>query len=303
VRLTLLSGTAFFCFHATAGAEVMPLWLCASLPPFGCGAACTRRHTCVDEGSDTLRAIRIIAACAAVLMAGAAAAQNRGPQAAPATPYQPVAITLPQPMTDASFEAMRKQLGEAAQRKDRAAMTRLVVAKGFFWDRGDGNAADKRKSGFDNLSAALGLANKEGAGWDILSGYAEDPDASPSPDHPGAMCAPANPTFDGRAFDDLIKTTNTDPTEWGYPVSAGLEVHATARANGPVIDKLGLHFVRIMPESTSDQPSYMRIATPSGKTGYVTIDSIAPIGYDKICYIKEGGAWKVGGYIGGGEPQ
>ena len=47
----------------------------------------------------------------------------------------------------------------------------------------------------------------------------------------------------------------------------------------------------------------MRIATPSGKPGYVTIDSIAPIGNDQICYVKEGGAWKIGGYIGGGEPQ
>ncbi len=250
-----------------------------------------------------LRAIRLIAACTAVLIAGSAAAQNRGQQPAPATPYKPVAIVLPQPTTDASFEAMRKQLGEAAERKDRAAMARLVVAQGFFWDRENGNAADKRKSGFDNLSAALGLANKEGAGWDMLSGYAEDPAASPSPDHKGAMCAPADPAFDAQAFDELIRTTNTDPTEWGYPVSAGLEVHATAQANGPVIDKLGLHFVRIMPESASEQPSYMRIATPSGKTGYITINSIAPIGNDQICYVKEGGAWKIGGYIGGGEPQ
>ena len=80
-----------------------------------------------------------------------------------------MAITLPQPMTDPSFEAMRKQLGEAAQRKDRAAMARLVVAQGFFWQRENRNAADKRKSGFDNLAAALGLNNKEGAGWDILT--------------------------------------------------------------------------------------------------------------------------------------
>ena len=71
----------------------------------------------------------------------------------------------------------------------------------------------------------------------------------------------------------------------------------------PVIDKLGLHFVRIMPETASDPPSYMRIATPSGKTGYVSINSIAPIGNDQICYVKDGGAWKIGGYIGGGEPQ
>jgi len=189
-------------------------------------------------------------------------------------------ITPPKPMTDESFEAMRKQLGEAAQRKDRAAMAGLVVAQGFFWQREHRNAADKRKSGFDNLSAALGLNNKEGAGWEILSGYAEDPTASPSPAHNGAMCAPAEPGFDGKELDGLIKTTHTDVTDWGYPVSAGIDVHVTAQASAPVIDRLGLHFVRIMPESASNPPSYLRIATPSGKTGYVSIDSIAPIGND-----------------------
>ena len=233
--------------------------------------------------------------------AAPAAAQNRGQP--PPAPYKPVMVTLPKPLADESFDAMRKQLGEAAQRKDRAAMARLVVAQGFFWERENRNAADKRKSGFDNLSAALGLANKEGAGWDILTGYAEDPGASPSPEHKGAMCAPADPAFDAKEFADLIKATNSDVTEWGYPVSAGLEVHATAQANGPVIDKLALHFVRIMPETASDPPSYMRIATPSGKIGYVSIDSIAPIGNDQICYVKDGGVWKIGGYIGGGEPQ
>ena len=137
----------------------------------------------------------------------------------------------------------------------------------------------------------------------MLTGYAEDPTASPSPEHKGAMCAPADPAYDGKAFDELIKTTNTDPTEWGYPVSAGIEVHATAQATGAVIDEARPHFVRIVPDTASDPPSYMRIATPGGKTGYVSIDSIAPIGNDQICYVKDGGVWKIGGYIGGGEPQ
>jgi len=257
----------------------------------------------MNAGSNALRAARLLCACAAVLMAGSAAAQNRVPPPAPAIPYKPVMITPPKPMTDESFEAMRKQLGEAAQRKDRAAMAGLVIAQGFFWQRENRKAADKRKSGFDNLSAALGLNNKEGAGWEILSGYAEDPTVSPSPAHNGALCAPAEPAFDGKELDGLLKTTHTDVTEWGYPVSAGIEVHAAAQASAPVIDKLGLHFVRIMPEAGSNPPSYLRIATPSGKTGFVSIDSIAPIGNDQLCYVMDGGAWKIGGYIGGGESQ
>jgi hypothetical protein len=261
----------------------------------------------MNAGSNAMRATRLLCACAALLMAGLApaAAQNRTkpPAPAPAAPYQPVMITPPKQMTDESFEAMRKQLGEAVQRKDRAAMALMVVAQGFFWQRENRNAADKRKSGFDNLSAALGLNNKEGAGWEILSGYAEDPTASPSPAHNGALCAPAEPAFDGKELDGLLKTTHTDVTDWGYPVSAGIDVHATAQASAPVIDRLGLHFVRIMPESASNPPSYLRIATPSGKTGYVSIDSIAPIGNDQLCYVMDGGAWKIGGYVGGGEPQ
>jgi hypothetical protein len=80
-------------------------------------------------------------------------------------------------------------------------------------------------------------------------------------------------------------------------------VHAAPQANAPTVDKLGLYFVRIVPDRASDSPSYMRITTPSGKTGFVSIDSIAPIGNDQVCYVKDGGAWKIGGYVGGGEPQ
>jgi hypothetical protein len=252
-----------------------------------------------------MRSIRFISAWAAVLIAAVApaAAQNRVQPPAAAAPYKSVTITPPKPMADESFDAMRKQLGEAAQRKDRAAMARLVVAQGFFWQRENRNAADRRKSGIDNLSAALGLNNKEGAGWEILSGYAEDPTVSPSPKHDGAICAPAEPAYDGKEFDELLKATKSEVTEWGYPVSAGIEVHGAAQANAPVIEKLGLHFVRIMPDLASDPPSYMRIATPSGKAGFVSIDSIAPIGSDQICYVKDGGVWKIGGYVGGGEPQ
>jgi hypothetical protein len=252
-----------------------------------------------------MRSIRFISAWVAVLIAALApaAAQNRVQPPAAAAPYKAVTITPPKPMADDSFDAMRKQLGEAAQRKDRAAMARLVVAQGFFWQRENRNAADRRKSGVDNLSAALGLNNKEGAGWEILSGYAEDPTASPSPKHDGAICAPAEPAYDGKELDELLKATNTDVTDWGYPVSPGIEVHGAAQATAPVIEKLGLHFVRIMPDLASDPPSYMRIAAPSGKAGFVSIDSIAPIGSDQICYVKDGGAWKIGGYVGGGEPQ
>ena len=186
-------------------------------------------------------------------------------------PYKAVAITPPTPMTDAGFESFRKQLGEAAQRKDRAALTRLVVDQGFFWDHE--NRIDKRKSSIDNLSTVLGLNNKDGVGWEILFSYADDPTASPSTAHKGAFCAPAEPAYNAQEFDDLLKTTQTDVTEWGYPVSAGIEVHAAPQATAPVIDKLGLAFVRVSPDDSAPSANYVRVVTPAGKAGYVSADA------------------------------
>ena len=229
--------------------------------------------------------------------------QGQQAQLAPPKPYKPVAIKLPEPVKDPSFEAFRKQIGEAAQKKDRAALARLVVAQGFFWDREEGEGADKKKSGIDNLAAALGLNNKDGAGWDMLNGYAQDPTASPAPDHTGSVCAPAEPSYSDQELEALLKATQTDVPEWGYPVNAGVEVRDKPQQNAPVVDKLGLTLVRVLPDSgpAAAVASYVRVVLPSGKTGYVAADAIAPLGNDQICYIKDAGGWKISGYIGGGE--
>jgi hypothetical protein len=246
--------------------------------------------------------VRLVAliggALGAALVAGAAAAQT-----APPGPYKAIAITLPQPLDDPAFEAFRKQLAAAAEKKDRAALARLVVAQGFFWERENGDGADRKKSGLDNLTAALGLGRADSAGWDMLASYADDPTAAPNPEHAGAFCAPADPAFDPKAFQALLEATRTDEGEWGYPVSDSIEVHNAPQAAAPVTGRLPLALVRVAPEATSNVPSYLRVVTPDGKAGYVSVDSIAPIGNDQICYGKAGGGWKITGYIGGGEPQ
>jgi hypothetical protein len=241
---------------------------------------------------------------AALLIAGtlAASAQNQ-PRGGPPHPYKSVTIAPPMPVTDPIFEAFRKQLGEVAQRKDRAALTALVVAQGFFWDRGNRDGADKRKSGFENLATALSLNNKTSAGWEILFSYTDDPTASAPAAHKAALCAPADPAYSSQEFEALTKATQSDASEWGYPVSAGIEVHAAPQANAPVVDKLGLAFVRVSAENAAPSANFVHVITPAGKAGYVSADAIAPIGNDQICYVKDSGVWKIGGYVGGGEPQ
>jgi len=229
-----------------------------------------------------------------------------GPQApaAPAAiaPYQPLAIKMPTPSTDASFAAFRKQLADVAKRKDRNALAKLVVSQGFFWESESGDKADKKKPAVANLEQALGgFSGANAQGWDVLAQAAEDPTIEPLPDHAGVMCGPAGPEIEGQAFEALVKQTGTEPGDWAFPVAPDLEVRSAGEPNAPVVEKLGQHLIRVLadpPPADAPQmaPTFIRIVTPSGKTGFVAIEAISPIGFDQLCYLKAGGGWKIAGF-------
>jgi hypothetical protein len=249
-----------------------------------------------------------LASCAlAFLLFGPAAAQGqRPPPPSPPKPYKAVAVTPAQPFADPSFEAFRKELADIVKRKDRAALGKLVVSQGYFWETEDGDKADKKKSSFENFAASIDLNAKDGSGWDTLEAASQDPTLEEVPERKGVMCSPAVPAFDEKAFEELTKETRTEIDEWGYPATAGVEVHAGARPNSPVIDTLGMNLVRVMDSDEAQgnpngPPPPMKVATPSGKVGYVPSDAIMPIAFDQLCYMKDGGSWKITGYAGGGD--
>ena len=167
-------------------------------------------------------------------------------------------------------------------------------------DRKDGDKADAKKSSFENFATAIGLNAKDGAGWDLLEAAAEEVTAEEVQDRKGVMCAPASPSFDENAFDELTKETKTEVEEWGYPTAAGVEVHATAKPNSPVVEKLGLNLVRVLDsDESNDADAPLKVVTPAGKVGYVDSDAVVPIVFDQLCYSKDGGSWKIAGYAGG----
>jgi hypothetical protein len=226
------------------------------------------------------------------------------PPPAPVKPFTPVAITPAGPFNDPSFAAFRKNVAEAAAHKDRAALSKLIVAQGFFWVQ-DKNLADATKPGIDNLAKALGLNDPDTGGWDILTSDANDPTLAEVPQQPGLYCAPAPPKFDVSAFQNMVEQTDTDPTDWGYPSGQDVAVRAAAQPNAQVVEKLGLYFVRVLADSAPAQPGapmFLHVALPDGKTGYVAVDDVVPLASDQICYTKQAGAWKIAGYIGGVSP-
>ena len=246
-------------------------------------------------------AIRSIAALAmGLLLCGPATAQQQPPDPTPPKPYKKVSVSLPAPIADPSLDAFRKQLADIARRKDRAALQKLVVTQGFFWDSETGDKASKRKSSFDNFATAVGLNDKEGTGWEIMVAAAADATLEPMPERKGVMCGPASPKIDDAEFEALIKATGTDAEEWGFPHTTGLEVRATPQPNGPIIETLGMHLVRVMPEDDdgSTPPAMLRVVGPSGKVGYVPVNALLPVVFDQLCYIKESGGWKIAGYSG-----
>ena len=226
------------------------------------------------------------------------------PPRPPIKPYQAVPATPPGRYDDAGFVAFRKQLAEAAQHKDRAALAKLVVARGFFWVQ-DKDLADKSQPGIANLATAIDLGAKDGSGWEALAGYANDPTAAPLPDHPGMICAPADPSVDPKAFEALMQATQTEPGEWAYPITEGVEMRNAPAPNAAVVEKLGLVLLRVLPDTAppqdASQPAFLHVAAPSGKTGFVPADSFAGLGGDQMCYVKDAGGWKIAGYFGGAE--
>jgi hypothetical protein len=215
-------------------------------------------------------------------------------------PYTPIAVAAAKPFTDADLAAFRKQVAAAAERKDRAALAKLVVDKDFFWMKEKGDGANKKKSGIDNLAQAANLAAKDGSGWQTLGDFAAADTAVPFADRKGVVCAPGGPQFDGAALDKLAQSTKTEMGDWAYPASDGVEVRESAKANAPVVEKLGMNLVRVMQsKGPAANQDFIQVVAPSGKVGFVSADSVRPLSADQLCYSKESGGWKIVGYIGG----
>jgi hypothetical protein len=257
-----------------------------------------------------ITAAALLAAVAFTPLAAAAQAQQPPQSPTPTEPsvtpgpYKPVPIRLPPALNDPSFESFRKQLAEIAQKKDRGALARLVAAN-FFWVPEDADMADKSKPAIENLAQALGLDGSGGSGWEAIAAYAAEATVMADPQRKGVLCAPAEAAFDEHAADELANQTHTDASDWAFPVRDGIEVRTTARQDSAVIDKLGMHLVRVLSDDSpanAVMATSVKVMTPAGKIGYVAIDTLLPLGGEQLCYLKDASGWKIAGFLGG-EPN
>jgi hypothetical protein len=229
---------------------------------------------------------------------GAPQQEQQPPAPAPA-PYAVLKVSPPQPYNDPSLMAFRIELAAIAKRKDRGALAKHVIVRDFFWLKESGDDTGK-KTGIEALATALSLAAKDGSGWDMLGELVSDETAVAFPDRPNTVCSPAGPQFNPQDLEKLAAATKTDVGDWGFTSSDSVEVRAAAQQNAPVIEKLGMQFVWVIPDTAPNaNQDFTRIVAPSGKVGFVPTEEINPLDSNQLCYGKDAaGAWKIVGMIG-----
>ena len=249
-----------------------------------------------------------VAAVLAAMSAVSPATAQQRKTAPPVKPYKAVAVQLPVPTEDPTFETFRNELMRVAKTRVYVELERLVTPQGFFWDRDFGGGFEAKKPGVDNLAAAIGLERRDGAGWGTLAMFAADSTAAPFTGRPGIICAPAEPSYDNVEFDRLVDATRSDFVDWAAPRADKTPVRAGPRANANVLDTLGLSLVRILSYQTREttpeafRAAWVRVATPAGKTGYVAPGAVTSLTVERLCYGKDGFArWRIAGFVGGGD--
>jgi hypothetical protein len=236
-----------------------------------------------------------------------ARAQSK-PLPPPPKPYGAVALTLPRPLADASFEAFRKELAAIVKRRSQADLLNLVVEKGFFWERDFGGSFEADKSAADNFTRAFHFGREIGDTWERLAAIAAERAVSRHETRRGLVCAPGEPIYNRAALDRLYDATNTDGLDWAYPRAASTPVRIVPQPNAALMDTLKLHFVRTLghsgPENDPDPLAnhWAQVVMPSGKTGYVPPASLTTLLVERLCFGKDArGRWRTAGYVGGGD--
>jgi hypothetical protein len=122
------------------------------------------------------------------------------------------------------------------------------------------------------------------------------------------ICGPPNPSYNETERDRLIETTKTESHVWTYPRNAGVAVRAAARAGSAVVETLGLHFVHVLGYGATEtdiepeRTAWARVATPTGKAGFVPPGTLRSLGAEQLCYVKDvTGRWRIAGYVGRGD--
>lgn len=246
-------------------------------------------------------------ALVASLLALAVAFASAPAAAVKKVPYPEVKVEAPAPFQgDATFEAMQKALFEAIEKKNLAALSALVEP-GFQWlAAGDISFLfDPVRDGLHNFKVALGFRphGKDADGptdggpqWDLLA-FLANADSLAALPQSNVICGPAAVTvIDEQAFDRALQAVDepTVPSEWVYVIDeVTLTASPTGGAEAGKAAKIAMPVVAMHPAAPAE-PTHVELLLPTGKTGWVALDTVDFLNVARLCYEKnEKGEWKI----------
>jgi hypothetical protein len=249
----------------------------------------------------------IVAALASI----AVAATTLPAHAVKKVPYPEVKVRAPAPFKgDAAFEKARKALADAVAKKDIAALSALVAPNFMLLAGGDpSDQAEKGRDGLHNFKVAFGFRargqkadgkTEGGPQWDYLADLTSGDFTQGR--SANMACGPASAVPDERAIEAASQRIESpkERLDWVYTTD---EITLTARPgagnavgkiSGVALPVAGMHPRPRQGQQQDAAPTHLELLLPSGKTGWVAIDSVSPLGGAQLCLGRQpGGDWKI----------
>ena len=193
----------------------------------------------------------LIAACPVV---SAQTSPPKTPAAPPAKPYKTIAILC---RRRCPIRASTPCATSSPKRPNARTARRW---RGWLWGKDfSGTAKTATAPTSTNPASTIwrpcsGSTIMKASAGTLLATYADDPAASASPDHKAALCSPADPAFNVKDLDDLTDATDTDLVRLGLSDCRRASRCGRTASQRAGVDKLGLYFVRVLPDAMPPRP-------------------------------------------------
>lgn len=224
--------------------------------------------------------------------------------------YPRIPVKFPDNVVAPGLPEFLETLRGIVAKRDDAALIATVAPK-IFWDRDFGGGFDETLGGVENFRNALQIGIPDilpeyaDDGWKRLDGLLASGLFAAEEDYPGAYCTPVAPELvDEAAAEPTFKKVDMGDgdwqLQWGY-IEGKTEARDKPAADGAVVATVENEAVPVYSWGIEENVDWVDVGLPDGRRAFVDTKRVGSWVNERICLGKEGDAWKIVGYMGGGD--